>query len=191
MRYTTFHVPLLWVLPAIWTCQSIQLTANVLPFCRANPKLTASSYLKYDQQSVWTRTNNAQRAAKPRPEEVQAQQPEVRSSHLLVIFPFKTLLTQPCSLPVYHTSRHHFNSFSLITDCAIANTLGPPWLESSGHPSWLTLAPHRTRVWCCSTNGSKCHRPPYTRWPSCWSEACSEYCASPTEYASRNGGFGG
>lgn len=34
----------------------------------------------------------------------------------------------------------------LIIGCTIAKTLGPPWLESSGHPSWLTLAPYRARV---------------------------------------------
>ncbi|KAI5123511.1 hypothetical protein M0805_006671 [Coniferiporia weirii] len=64
MRYTTFHVPV-----------------------QANPKLTASSYLKYDTQSVWAR--NAARAGKSRlVEELAPGVPEGRrGGKVLVVHP--------------------------------------------------------------------------------------------------------
>lgn len=59
MKYTTFHVPL-----------------------QANPKLTASSYLRYESQSVWTR-NTANRTRERVPEDGEAR----RGSKVIVIHP--------------------------------------------------------------------------------------------------------
>ena len=58
MKYTTFHVPLQLVY-LLRNCNLLPLTYDRISL-RANPKLTASNYLKYESQSVWVRN-----AAKP------------------------------------------------------------------------------------------------------------------------------